>query len=52
MIAMDARRRAIIFEIPATPPFPKKFIIRSALTNETQTMKRLSMNETIVGITP
>jgi predicted phosphatase len=52
MIAIDASRRAITFEIPIIPPLPKKLMMRSALMNEIQTMKKLRMRDMMVGMIP
>jgi hypothetical protein len=50
--AIDARRRAIILDIPTIVPFPRRFIMRSALMNDIQIMKRLRSKDRIVGIIP
>jgi predicted phosphatase len=52
MMAMDASKRAIIFEIPIIPPLPKKLMIRSALMNEIHTMKKLRIRDMMVGMIP
>ena len=52
MTAMDASRRAMIFEITRIPPFPSALIILEAALKETHTIRRFTTKEATVGIIP